>query len=229
MPKHILMAALLTIGVAASLGLNASRRPSPALAQSTPPASGTVLVQDDYANPTAALFPLASSLPSKWTLGYSGGEYQISGIDASEDAILPLAITQTAADAMVAVDVRVDGDAKDTDLGVMCRWTVGGAPTGYQLSIYPAQAAITLLKLSDNGPVKLLSQNRFSGIMVGTKTNHVVLTCAGSTITASVNGTILGSVQDSTYSQGAPGIFVGRAVGPGLASARFSNFVVTQP
>jgi hypothetical protein len=229
MPKHLLGTALLTLGLAASSSLTASRIPSPALAQTAAPASGTVLTSDDYSNPAAALFPLASSLPTKWTLGYASGEYQIAGIDASEDAILPLAITQTTTDAMVAVDARVDGDTKDTNLGIMCRWSVGSAPTGYELSIYPAEAAITLLKLTDSGPVKLLSQNRFSGIMLGNKTNHLELTCAGSTITARVNGTTLGSVQDSTYSQGAPGIFVGRALGPGTASARFSSFVVTQP
>jgi hypothetical protein len=60
-------------------------------------------------------------------------------------------------------------------------------------------------------------------------TNHLELTCAGSTIDLSANGQSLATVQDTTYTRGiftmATGVFPGQGAS---SEARFDNLVLTR-
>jgi len=65
-----------------------------------------------------------------------------------------------------------------------------------------------------------------ASILRGNETNRVELRCAGSTISAAVNGVQVVSVSDSTYQTGGFAIVV--AWTGSAADVRFENLVITQ-
>jgi Domain of Unknown Function (DUF1080) len=188
-----------------------------------------VLASDNFSNPSAGLFPPTSPVPNTWQVGYINGEYQIAGLDPNAIDGTSVTTDATFGNMKVAVDARVDGDTTNTEVGVVCRWAAGNSPGGYELDIFPGSGAISVTKLraGERSNFLLLDQN--PAVNPGGQSNHLELTCSGRTITASVNGTVVGSTEDPTFSKGSAGLSIARAANPGTVSARFSNFVVTQP
>ena len=229
MPRHRISGAALTAAFLAALSIGSSRASAPVAAQTPTPASGAVLASDDFSNPSTSLFSSASPVAGEWTLSYLSGEFQVAGIDPSTTDATAVSTNTNFGDVIVTVDARVDGDSRNTNFGVVCRWSAGGTPSGYEVDVYPAGGGILMSRLDSGQPNILAQKSRFSAILSPDRVNHIELTCSGNTISARVNNTSVGSFQDSTYSQGAIGVAVGRTISAGTVSARFSHFVVTQP
>ena len=208
MPPHRLVGAGLTAALLVVVSLGASRTSAPIAAQTATPSSGTILASDDFSNPSASLFRSASPVASKWTLAYPNGEFQVAGVDASTTDATAISTDANYGDVIVAVDARVDGDSRNTNFGIVCRWTAGDAPSGYELDVYPAGRGVLLSRLEGGQPTILAQNYRFSAILGPDRVNHIELTCNGNTISARVNKGDVGSAQDSTFSRGAAGVAV---------------------
>jgi hypothetical protein len=215
--------------------------PAPATATpaaaATPAPSGTVLASDNFASPPGGLFP-ASSPNSDWTQGYVNNEYQIATLH-------PVAFTTRYAvaqgsygDVSVAVDAHLmAGSDTNSAIGVACRLSgTGSAMTGYRAHLTPTYNNWVVERIDPGNAPYLAGPTNLNVAPVLTQTHHLVLTCSGTTISLSVDGKQVSSVQDPTYPQGSAAIYArmssntaGTASDLGTIDARFDKFVLTQP
>lgn len=122
-------------------------------------------------------------------------------------------------DSTISVDARLVGETRRRQVVVYCR-------SGYALGIEPDARAFFLFRREGGVNHTLADWQPSPAIHSGHETNRVELTCVGTTISASINGTIVASVEDDTFQTGAHYLQAG---GPGLtAQARFDNLRVTQ-
>jgi hypothetical protein len=217
---------LLVLGLSSSSGA----RPGHVQAQSTS-APTTKTFSDNFDDPARGGLAV-SATTATYRFGYVDGEYQIalSGSD------VPLPGTASApgafSDVTVAVDVRFLGDPGTQQAGVTCRLQPLGAnaTNGYWFGILPATASYALLRADASKFTALADVQPASAIHPGNETNHLELSCLGNTIAASVNGTQVVTVQDSTYGLGQASITAGPMV-PGMSvttsDVRFDNLLVT--
>src|SRR5215204_4471100 len=77
-----------------------------------------------------------------------------------------------------------------------------GVSGSYVLSASPENGLVTLVRTLTGSPVVTLFRQTVDAIRRGNAQNRLELTCAGATLTATINGTTVGSVQDSTYGRG---------------------------
>jgi hypothetical protein len=73
--------------------------------------------------------------------------------------------------------------------------------------------------------VRLVADQFSEAIRQGDASNHLELTCAGSTIIVRINGMEVASVRDGTHDNGHVAIVVSRSTSIGL-EARFDNLVI---
>src|SRR5260370_41855460 len=132
---------------------------------------------------------------------------------------------------VAATDLSVDDSfARETEgqyvkLGCRRKNTDPGN-TGYFLMVSPDRGF--RFGRNDEGTVVVLVDWRQSpAIPQGSDPMHVELTCARATLTGSVNGALLGSVDDSKYREGR--LLIGASAPTGsTADARFQKLLVTQ-
>jgi len=190
-----------------------------------PPAPGEVLFDDTFDDPDAGLLPKLSPSPA-YVLGYEGGEYFVRKVDP-EFTRLPLGVIPGSyADTTLAVDARVVGDTTGRYVALECR----RSPMGwYRAYVDPDGGRFWLARWDEGSETLLTARTSSAAIARGNDTNHLELTCAGSLITPSVNGTEVANVVDSTYEEG--GMAIGASVftaSRNTVDARFDNLVVYQ-
>lgn len=202
-------------------------RESPGTTTETPPTVprvGAVLLADDFNDPAAGYLPAASP-DSPFRIGYVDGEYEIAGTRGGF-----VALPGVFRDSSLSVDVRLVGDATRRAIGVACRASEEG---WYQVTVIPDTRSFSLAKFSLTGSATTLIADQVSAaILRGNPVNRLELTCSGTTIAPSANGTPLGSVQDETYREGWYQVSVLATV-PDLApgeevALRLDNLSVTQ-
>jgi len=83
---------------------------------------------------------------------------------------------------------------------------------------------------SDDGTrqTDLLPYRTSSAVHRGSDRNHIELSCTGDTITASINGTTVGTIHDGTHRTGQFQIGVSTLVHDGPSEGRLDNLVVTR-
>ena len=215
-------------------------------AAATPAPSGTILASDNFSNPDAGLLPKAPPAASAdtWKVGYVGGEYQITSIKPVVAANYTALVMGTYSDVVVAADAHLTAAADSADwVGVGCRFrATPTGPNGYYLHFIPSSNAYHLYRLDAGTQVDFTGLGQTLSITASqTGTHHLQISCSGSTITGSVDGVQIGSVQDSGYKTGTAVIRAGSAsftnaqtgVAVGsyavIVDARFANLVLTQP
>ena len=110
-----------------------------------------------------------------------------------------------------------------------CRFTSTlGGNRGYRLRVEPARGVFRLVREDGERDTFLQRDRASAAIRRGNESNRLELTCAGSTITASVNGTVVATAQDTTYRSGPLVFGVGARADNLTSEARFDNLVVTQ-
>jgi dienelactone hydrolase len=207
----------------------------------TPGASpGTVLLSDDLTLAATGKLPASSPAPGKFLAGYSEGRYVIS---LAASATPPATSEQpqvnvpgTYADASIAIDAALQNPSDDQLVSVACRSTSSGSQ--YRVSVFPSTGQFTLNR-SLAGSVTSLSGLQTSPVIhQGSQVNRIELTCQGTTIQASVNGTVVASATDGTFSAGqfwigvvqlpAGTVGVSATAAGSTIEASFANLVVTQ-
>ena len=84
-----------------------------------------------------------------------------------------------------------------------------------------------MVRIADNTRTFLQGWRESPAFRTGGQTNHIELTCAGSRISAEVNGVVVASVSDSTSERGTA--YIGVDAADNIeAEAHFDNFVITQ-
>ncbi len=91
----------------------------------------------------------------------------------------------------------------------------------YQVSVDVQSRQVRITK-GEPGLFDILVENTSDAVRAGDQINHIELICKGSQITATINGTEAGKLQDASYGEGQMAIGV-----RGQGEVRFDNLVVT--
>ena len=122
----------------------------------------------------------------------------------------------------IEVDATKSGGPDDNDFGVICRYQ--DSNNFYQFLISSdGYAGIGRVK---NGDQSLLSSTKMqpaAAIHQGAATNHIRATCMGGTLTLSINGKDVASVNDSSFTSGDVGLVAGTFNNIGV-DILFDNF-----
>jgi hypothetical protein len=195
--------------------------PVPTLAPTAVPGPGAILLSDNFDDPSQARLPVASGAPER-SLGYIDGQYEIRNGDPDPGGVVGVRLPGTYTDSTIAVDARVVGGPDNPRRIILeCR----GAPSGqssYRLRVYPDRQRFQIERLQGRQAVTLLELPTTA--VRPDSFNHIEFTCAGTSLSATINGVAVGQTQDSTFTTGEHGIGL---AGSG-AVARFDNLVVTQ-
>jgi hypothetical protein len=190
-----------------------------------------VLLADAFENAEIGQLPRVSARPSDYIFAYDRGEYVINKINPALPAAPIVFLPGTYDNTVIAVDVRIVGDVPSRYAFVVCRdQSSGGQAKQYRASIVPEGRRVILSRW-DDGSQRVLSEVRDnSAINAGSGSNRLELRCAGTKISASVNGTMLVSADDMTLNRGDQGLGAGTFAGvDGTLEARFDNLEIRQP
>jgi hypothetical protein len=188
------------------------------------PVPGDILLSDNFDDPTRAQLPLSSTAADR-SQGYVGGEYEFVNGRPAVSSSQDLAIPGQFGDTSIMVDVRVlGGTSVRRGTHIACRRGTDGG--GYVLAVHPDEQRVIFLRrqTGDGAPVTLFDQRSVAAVRAGEAVNRLELRCVGSTITGTINGADVVSINDGAYSRGTHAL---GARGSGTIT-RFDNLVVTQ-
>lgn len=211
----ILVAANLLIACTA-LGTGPGAQ-SPALALP----SGSVIFQDDFAQPTTGWDRF---MVTEGVMDYDGGGYRI--------LVNALQMNFWATPHKSVTDVRLEVDTgklagpDENRIGLVCR--SNGKDYYFFLISSDGFYGVGLFK---DGQASLLGQSEMLAsinINKGLAINHLRADCVGDTLTFFINGFETAKVKDTTLTSGDFGILAGTFTTPGV-DIIFDNFVALQP
>lgn len=192
--------------------------------QDTPPQDSAILFQDDFSNPF-----------SGWDRVSDGGNVTDYG-----DGVYHMYVAEPQLDIWANpgknfTDVSVEVDATkvggpDANLeGLICRYNESGGFKFYMFLI--GADGYYIIARVDNGQQTGISSEQMlqsSVIRTGNATNRIRADCIGPNLSMYVNGQLVATATDSTYSGGDVGLLAGTFDAAG-ADINFDNFVVRQP
>jgi dienelactone hydrolase len=220
--------------------------PTPRPLQSTVEAqspAGTTLLQDSLNGQQSTVLPTSSTDADTYRAGYGPNGYEIAltkapgAVAVWGTALLP----GTYANTSIAVDVDVSDPAPSAYVQLACRYQ--NLSTQYRFAFRPANGEFWLTRWHSKFPSStridfsasrsLVPSGSFSlAIHQGSASNHMELSCNGTTITGRINGQAVATVLDNTMASGGMWIAIGETppASPGAIrpSARFRNLVVKQ-
>lgn len=190
-----------------------------------------VLLSDTFENAEIGQLPRVSARPNDYVFAYDRGEYVINKINAALPAAPIVFLPGSYENTVIAVDVRIVGDAASRYAFVVCRdQSSGGQAKQYRASIVPEGRRLILSRW-DDGSQRVLSEVRDdAAINPGNAVNRLELSCAGAKISAAVNGKTLVSADDTTLNRGDQGLGAGTFAGvDGTLEARYDNLEIKSP
>lgn len=222
MTKKFFSAILLLILITGcSLTANTGNEISGPTVESPVPASGTVLFQDNFDNPSS---DWDHTNDFSGIMDYDNGTYRIQvNMGNTNMWATP---SQTFSDTRIEVDVVKIGGPDTNRAGIVCR--VNGFDLYFFIITNNGYYAIGK---TINRQSTLLGQTAFAqsnAIKTGLAINHLRADCAGSTLSFYVNGFLVAQVNDSTLKTGGVGVTVGTFDEAGVDMV-FDEFIVLQP
>ena len=187
--------------------------------QSVP--SGSVLFQDDFANPVTGWDRFGST---EGTIDYDGGGYRML-VNALNTNFWSTP-HKNFADVRLEVDAGKLGGPDENRIGLVCRLN----NSDYYFFIITSDGYYGI-GIFAGGQAALLGQSEVqpsSSINKGLAVNHLRADCSGTTLTFYVNGFQIASVQDATLRSGDVGMLAGTFSSSG-ADIIFDNFVALKP
>jgi outer membrane protein assembly factor BamD (BamD/ComL family) len=212
--------------------------PSPAATRppaATPTPVWWIYAEEKFDKPQGLLEPLLLDSVGL-TRKYEGGKYVMRKSDPALSVVLRARLPDRFADARLAIDANLEGDATNRYLALSCRdqWesdqAAGEQLSGYGLLVDPARGRLALARWDKSKETLLRGWEASTALKRGNQPNRLELSCSGTTIAARVNGTPVASVEDSGYQRGRFWIGAGEIGGvavSGPTEARFDNLVVT--
>jgi len=189
----------------------------------TMPASGTVLLQDDFSSPFSG-WDQASA--PQGVMDYDGGVYRFV-VNAPDYNFwsTPGPVRQYT-DTRVEVDTATLAGPDANRAGLVCR------VTGEQFYFFVISSDGYFAVGRTNGAQStLLGQDQMAlsaNIRTGLAVNHLRADCIGSTLTFFINGFPVSQVNDPVLTSGEVGLLAG-AFDEGGADVIFDQFIVMQP
>lgn len=215
-PLSLLFAAMLLLTACAGAPTTQAQQ-APVAAQP----SGSVLFQDDFAQPTTGWDRL---LVTEGVMDYYSGGYRmlVNALQTNFWATPRRNFT----DVRVEVDTGKMAGPDENRIGVLCRYN----GKDYYFFIITSDGFYGM-GLYKDGQATLLGQSEMlasANINKGVAVNHLRADCTGSTLTFFVNGFQVAQAQDATLPSGDIGLIAGTFGEPGV-DVIFDNFVVLQP
>jgi len=190
--------------------------------------------------------PNPANAQAGWAAGDIGGEYQISSDGKPVDAGALVAADGNRANVALSTDARLVVDnttAGDAVIRLGCRvQTAGTGYSGYSLAFAPSTNAWSLDRFDLGIDVPLSGIQYAPGAPLLYDTHRLTLTCSGDTLSASIDGRMVGSLRDGAYPDGEAMVGAGMftrsggvlnvpdgSVFVGTVDARFGNLSFSQP
>ncbi|MCQ3935971.1 MAG: hypothetical protein DPW18_02870 [Chloroflexi bacterium] len=183
--------------------------------------SGTVLFQDDFAQPTTGWDRF---MVNEGVMDYDSGGYRILVNDLETN--FWATPRRNFKDVRIEVDTGKLAGPDENRIGVLCRYS--GA--NYYFFIITSDGYYGVGLFKDNAAT-LLGQSELqpsSNINKGLAVNHLRADCVGDTLTFYINGFQAAQVKDAALTSGDVGMLAGTFGAPGVDIV-FDNFVVLQP
>lgn len=200
----------------------ATRVPSPP----SRPAAGSTILADNFADVASGWLPRSSPQTAQAFTGYVDGEYQIRVTDASLSLLQVAYLPGLYADASLTVEVRALGNPPAQGAVLACRQQASPDTSAYRLFVEPAAQSFRLFRRDAATSVDFAPFQESTAIRGGNQTNRLELSCAGNLISATINGVVVASAQDSAYSSGE--WWLGTGMVNTVGELRFDNLVLTQ-
>jgi hypothetical protein len=201
--------------------LSACSAISPSTGQPQSEPSGSVLFQDDFAQPITGWDRM---LVDEGVMDYDSGGYRIL-VNALQTNFWTTP-GKNFADVRMEIDTGKLAGPDENRIGLLCRFN----GKDYYFFIITSDGFYGLGLFKD-GQAMLLGQTEMlssANINKGLAINHLRADCIGNTLTFYVNGFEIVQAQDSTLTSGDVGILAGTFDTPGVDIV-FDNFVVLQP
>jgi hypothetical protein len=211
----ILLTSLIVLSLACS---KTATTPAP---QDLNAPSGSVLFQDDFAQPVTGWDRF---MAAEGTIDYDAGGYRL--LVNSPETNFWSTPHKNFADTRLEVDAGKLGGPDENRIGLICRFT----GTDYYFFMITSDGYYGIGIFSGDKAV-LLGQSEMqanSNIKTGLAVNHLRADCVGNTLTLYVNGFQVASVQDATLKTGDVGLLAGTFAQPGVDIV-FDNFVALKP
>jgi len=225
MPKRklLLLLSILLVSVACEIpSVGSSNKPT---VEPPIPASGTVLFQDDFSNPTSGWDQV--SAPGG-TMNYDSGVYRILVTTPTFNFWSTPGRQFT--DTRVEVDTAKFGGPDNNRAGLICRYQNADNTPKYYFFVISSDGYFGVGKT--NGPQAiLLGQNAMAlstNIHTGMAVNHLRADCAGNILSFYINGFPVAQVTDSELASGDVGLVAGTFDQVGV-DIIFDKFIVMQP
>ncbi len=208
----VLVLALAAMACSFSLGGSADR-----CAQ-----SDQVMLQDDFSD-TGSGWGKASL--NTGDAGYQDGGYHITVTTDFQSLWANPGCDFT--DVSVEVDAHKIGGVDDNEFGVICRYQ--DIENFYAASI-SSDGFYGLIRVAGNefGYVGMDAMQGSDVVKLGSESNHIRLDCVGNTLTLYLNGEMVASATDSSFTHGDVGLYAGTFDTPGI-DILFDNFKVSKP
>jgi hypothetical protein len=211
----ILLTSLIVLSLACS---KTATTPAP---QDLNAPSGSVLFQDDFAQPVTGWDRF---MAAEGTIDYDAGGYRL--LVNSPETNFWSTPHKNFADTRLEVDAGKLGGPDENRIGLICRFT----GTDYYFFMITSDGYYGIGIFSGEKAV-LLGQSEMqanSNIKTGLAVNHLRADCVGNMLTMYVNGFQVASVQDATLKTGDVGLLAGTFAQPGVDIV-FDNFVALKP
>ena len=189
------------------------------------PASGTILFQDDFSNPSSGWDH--ASVPGG-TMDYDTGVYRI--VVKTPNFNFWSAPGKNYTDTRIEVDTAKFGGPDNNRAGIICRFqNVNEIPQFYFFVI--SSDGYFAVGRTNGTESTLLGQNQMAlstNIRTGMAVNHLRADCAGDILSFYINGFPVAQVTDAVLISGDVGLLAG-TFDVGGADIIFDKFIVMQP
>lgn len=203
---------------------------SPQPPTAAPPGS-EIILEDRFDRSEGGLLTRISPRPDDYTFSYERGEYAIKKLNPTLPAAPIVFVRGEYADTVVAVDVRLVGEAGARYAFLVCRDRSSSSQTRqYRASIVPEGRRVILSHWQE-GTQRVLAETRDNpAVQFGNATNRLELRCVGPKIEVIVNGKSVVSAEEGTLASGEHGLGAGTFSGvEGTLEARFDNLEIRAP
>jgi len=201
--------------------------PGQALGQSPAPApgAGQLVLSDDFRSAEAGALPRVSPHPDSYTQGYEDGEYVFRSLDPEWSGVARAPIPGNHRDTTLAIHARSVGE-QPALVFLECRVSQRGGYAAavafdrgfYYLGRWDSRSLTPITPLQQSAPAR----SRDVGV-------DLALTCAGSTISLTIDGQEAATARDTGHAEG--NLRIGAVglenEGPGTLEVRLRNLVVS--
>ncbi len=185
--------------------------------------SSNILFSDDFSNTYSGWDRVQEDYK---VTDYTDGGYRLYVNEANYD-VWANPSKSFPGDVRIEVDATKIGGPDDNDFGVICRYQ-GTSNFYYFLISSDGYAVIGKVQGGDSQYISSEKMQFAEGITQGAATNHIRADCVGSELKLYVNGNLVATVTDSSFTSGDVGLMAGAFATPGT-DILFDNFYVYKP